>query len=80
VHVLFLEEFACNVDAVARLYERIGVDRTFRPSRLSEKVNASESPTSGIDSSLAQQLQDYFKESNERLRGNLGRELPWTGG
>jgi hypothetical protein len=80
VHVLFLEEFACNVDAVARLYERIGVDRTFRPSHLSEKVNASESPTSGIDSSLVQQLQDYFKESNERLSNNLGRELPWTGG
>jgi hypothetical protein len=80
VHVLFLEEFACNVDAVARLYERMGVDRTFRPSRLSEKVNASESSTSGIGSSLVQQLQDYFKESNERLSNNLGRELPWTGG
>jgi hypothetical protein len=58
----------------------MGVDRTFRPSRLSEKVNASESSTSGIGSSLVQQLQDYFKESNERLSNNLERELPWTGG
>lgn len=78
LHVLFLEEIACNADAVARLYERIEVDPAFRPPSLSVPVNASESPTAGIGSSLVRRLHNFFEESNQRLRANLGRELPWT--
>jgi len=77
VHVLFLEEFACDVDAVARLYERIGVDRTFRPPSLRTSVNASESSAPAIGPSLSQRLRGYFEESNNRLGNNVGRELPW---
>lgn len=77
LHVLFLEEFAGNADAVARTYQAIDVDPTFRPPSLSAKVNAARSLPPVIDSSLRQHLRDYFRESNDQLRDNLGRELPW---
>jgi hypothetical protein len=77
LHVLFLEEFAGDADAVGRMYRAIDVDPSFRPPSLGATVNAAESPASGIDPSLAQRLLDYFKESNVRLRDDLGRELPW---
>ena len=78
LHALFLEEFASNADAVARLYETIGVDPKFQPPSLKMRVNAAETTASGVDRSLVQRLHDYFRESNERLRDNLGRELPWA--
>jgi hypothetical protein len=78
LHVLFLEEFAGNPDAVARVYQTTNVDTSFRPPSLRSRVNASEPAASGIDPSLAQQLLGYFKESNDRLRDDLGRELPWS--
>jgi hypothetical protein len=78
LHVLFLEEFAGNADAVGRMYRAIDVDPAFRPPSLGATVNAAEPPASGIDASLAQRLLDYFKESNDRLRDGLGRELPWN--
>ena len=78
LHVLFLEEFASNAGAVASLYETIGVDPTFRPPSLKMRVNAAEATASSVDKSLVPRLRDYFKESNERLRNDLGRELPWA--
>jgi sulfotransferase family protein len=77
LHVLFLEEFAGNSEAIARMYQAIGVDAAFPPPSLSTRVNAAEQRTPGIDSSLANRLVDYFKESNDRLRDYLGRDLPW---
>jgi hypothetical protein len=77
LHVLFLEEVAGNPDAVARMYQAIGVDPAFSPPSLSTRINAAEQQVSGIDRSLAHRLLGYFKESNGRLRNHLGRELPW---
>jgi hypothetical protein len=77
LHVLLLEEFAGNADAVARMYRAIDVDPRFRPPSLSTRVNPARSPMSTVESALAQRLRDYFKESDERLRDYLGRELPW---
>jgi hypothetical protein len=78
LHVLFLEELAGNADAVGRMYQAIDVDPSFQPPSLSARVNAAEASASGVDPSLAQQLLDYFKESNDGLRDYLGRELPWN--
>lgn len=78
LHVLFLEEFAANSDAVARVYRTIDVDPTFQPVSLRTRVNAAESPVPAIEPSLAQRLRGYFEESNDRLRSDLGRELPWS--
>jgi hypothetical protein len=77
LHVLFLEEFAGNPAAVARVYQAIDVDPSFRPPSLSAKVNVAEEPIPGFDPSLGQRLRAYFKESDDRLRDDLGRELPW---
>lgn len=77
LQVLFLEEFAGNADAIARMYQAIDVDARFRPPSLGARVNAMESPASGIEPSLAQRLSVYFADSNDRLRDDLGRELPW---
>jgi Sulfotransferase domain len=78
LHVLFLEEFAGDQDAVGRMYQAIGVDPAFSPPSLSTRVNAAEQQTPGIEPSLANRLVDYFKKSNDRLRDYLGRDLPWN--
>jgi hypothetical protein len=78
LQVLFLEEFAGSSDAISRLYRALEVDEWFRPPSLTSKVNVSELPASGIDPSLEKRLRDYFKKSNEKLREDLGRELPWN--
>jgi len=78
LHVLFVEEFAGNQDAVARVYKAINVDSSFSPPSLSARVNAAETPAARIKPSLARRLRGYFQESNDQLRDHLGRELPWT--
>jgi hypothetical protein len=77
LHVLFLEELAGHSEAVARMYQAIGVESTFRPPSLTARVNAAESSAPGIRPSLARRLRGYFKESDDSLRNDLGRELPW---
>jgi hypothetical protein len=78
LHVLFLEEFAGDVDAVARLYRAIDVDPAFRPPSLSARINVAKPSAACISPSLRQRLHSYFKESNDQLRDELGRELPWN--
>jgi Sulfotransferase domain len=78
LHVVFVEEFAGNHDAVTHLYKAIDVDSSFSPPSLSAKVNAAETPAARIEPSLARRLRGYFRESNDALRDHLGRELPWT--
>lgn len=76
--VLFLEDLAGHLDAVSDLYQTLGVDPSFRPPSLTARVNVAQWPASGLESGLLQQLRDYFLESDNRLREELGRELPWT--
>jgi hypothetical protein len=78
LHVLFLEEFAGNAAAVARVYGAVDVEPTFEPPSLRRRVNAAESLVPAIEPSLVTRLRDYFEESNDLLRSYLERELPWN--
>lgn len=77
MHVFFLEEFAGNAEALACMYRSVGVTPAFLPPSLSARVNSGESPATAIEPSLARRLRLYFEESDEQLRAELGRKLPW---
>jgi hypothetical protein len=62
---------------VRDLYEGLGVDPEFSPPSLERRVNASGTSQDALDESLVQRLRDFFKESDDRLRDELGREVPW---
>ncbi|MGH2828518.1 MAG: sulfotransferase family protein [Actinomycetota bacterium] len=77
MHVLFLEEFAGNPEALACLYRSVGVASAFLPPSLNARINVGEAPTTTIEPSLARSLRLYFEESDELLRAELGGKLPW---
>lgn len=74
-HVCFLEELESSLPGV---YGALGVDPAVRPEALGRPVNASEGDSPDLPASLVDELRDHFRESDDRLRDLLGRELPWT--
>jgi hypothetical protein len=76
--VHFFEDLTGDAAAVARLYDRLGVDSGFRPEAFGRPVNASEGVEPDLPESLVADLRDYFRDSDERLRRLLGRDLPWA--
>jgi hypothetical protein len=77
IHVLVFEELVSETDVLARLYESLGVDPTFRPSAFHTAVNASDTDNEPVDPEIRDWLCDYFREPNQRLEAFLGRQLPW---
>ena len=66
-----------DVGVVSDLYDRLGVDSTFRPRRFGTPVNASRAGGDPVERELENWLRDVFRESNSRLEEFLGRPLPW---
>jgi Sulfotransferase domain len=76
MHVLFFEQLVGSVSALSDLYVAIGVDAT-TPALATERVNSSDGTAPALSSQLLTQLDEYFRDSDERLTSLLGRELPW---
>jgi hypothetical protein len=79
LEVLVFEELMADDGAIARLYERLGVDPSFRPEGLGRVVNASDAAHEPIEPDLERWLRAYFREPNRELAEYLGRALPWPG-
>jgi hypothetical protein len=77
IHVVIFEELVSETAVIARLYERLGVDASFRPSSFDTAVNASDAGDEPVDPEIRDWLGDYFREPNQRLASFLGRQLPW---
>ena len=76
LHVLVFEELVADDSVLGGLYERLGVDPTFRPSGVGAPVNVS--PATGeLDAETEAWLRSYYAEPNRRLEEFLGRPLPW---
>jgi hypothetical protein len=78
IQVLVFEELVSDPSVVATLFDRLGVDPTFRPAGVDMVVNASDDTDRGVpDPALEAWMREYFREPNERLETFLGRPLPW---
>jgi hypothetical protein len=77
IYVLVFEELVSDTGVIAQLYERLGVDASFRPSGFHTAVNASDAGNEPVDPEIRDWLRDYFREPNQRLAAFLGRQLPW---
>jgi hypothetical protein len=77
IHVVMFEELVADLGVVAGLYERLGVDATFRPRGFGAAVNASNAAGESVAPELLMWLRELFRESNGRLEEFLGRPLPW---
>lgn len=76
--VLFLEETRVDPDAVAAVYDAIGVDPSFRPPAHADAVNSSSQDKPPLDDELLARLRGHFADSDTALAGLLGRALPWA--
>jgi hypothetical protein len=76
MQVLVFEELVSDPSVVAALYERLGVDPTFRPAGVGTGVNAADD-VDVPEPDLEAWMREYFREPNERLEAFLGRPLPW---
>jgi Sulfotransferase family len=77
LHVLLFEELVSDPSVLAALYERLGVDRGFRPQSFGTPVNVS-SDQAVVDTDAEAWLRNYYAEPNRRLEEFLGRALPWA--
>lgn len=77
VHVRILEEVVGCSSAVPELYATIGIDDGFRPSLSTGVVNQSAGVAPDLEPGLVERMRAYFRPSDERLRQQLGRDLPW---
>lgn len=77
VHVRFFEELVGRAGAVSELYDTLGVDATFEPPGLSQRVNESGGSPPDVSDSILVRLREYFASSDEVLRQRLQRRLPW---
>jgi Sulfotransferase domain len=78
VHVRFMEDLVSGSAAVAELYHALRVDPGFRPPGLGQPVHAAQGKAPELEPALVARLRDSFSDSDARLRGRLGRELPWV--
>ena len=76
--VVLFEELVANTGVTAALYERLGVDPSFRPPGLGLTANASSANDQPIEPALEAWLRDYFLAPNRQLEQFLGRGLPWA--
>jgi len=77
IHVVIFEELVSDTAVIARLYERLRVDASFRPSAFHTVVNASDAGDEPVDPEIRDWLRAYFRAPNQRLAAFLGRQLPW---
>jgi len=77
IHVLVFEELVADPSVIGGLYERLSVDRAFRPLRLGTPVNAALKADEVPEPALETWMRDYFREPNRQLEQFLGRPLPW---
>jgi hypothetical protein len=77
IQVVIFEELVSDIAVIAGLYERLGVDKTLRPSAFHTAVNASDAGDEPVDPEIRDWLREYFREPNQRLAAFLGRQLPW---
>lgn len=75
--VVLFEELTQDPAVIAGLYERLGVDPSFRPAGFGAVVNASDENDEPVEPELEAWLREQFREPNRRLASFLGRELPW---
>jgi hypothetical protein len=76
VHVTFLHDVV-NQSSIGSLYADLGVDAEHRPSGMRDVVNESEGESPPLGAELEARLRDYFRDSDERLQAQLGRDVPW---
>jgi len=77
LHLRFTQELVGCPDAVGDLYGVLGVDPSFRPAGLDERVNAADGRAPELDEDLQAEVRGYFSDSDARLRELVGRPLPW---
>lgn len=78
VHVFFLSELKSADASLERVYGSIGVDPSFRPDLLGERVNEGHEPVPALSAELLGRLRDYFADSDRALAERLGRRPPWS--
>jgi hypothetical protein len=76
LHVLFTDEVT-DPAGPATVYRLLGVDAGYRPAVAGTTVNAAEHPAQELDPALAEQVRDFFSDSDRRLVQLLGRDVPW---
>ena len=77
VHVRLLEDHLADPASIRDLYAALGVDGTFLPPGLHEKVNESTGDAPELSPELEGRLRDYFAVGDAALAERLGRPLPW---
>jgi hypothetical protein len=77
LHSRFTEELVGCPDALGDLYGALGVNPSFRPTGLDERVNAAGGIAPKLDEELQAEVRAYFSDSDAKLRELLGRPLPW---
>ena len=78
LHVLFTEEVVGRAEGVTGVYRALGVDDSYRPASLTERVNASgEVPQDAVSEDVLREVEAWFADSDRALRGLIGRPLPW---
>lgn len=77
-HVYFLTDLTRDDTALGEIYQRLGVDPTFRPSQGDRRVNQSREAAPMLSTELLELVEDYFASSNAALSQLLGRSLPWS--
>jgi hypothetical protein len=77
MHTLFFERVVGNGDAVEKLYAALGVDPSFRPRNVNQRVNQSDRTAPELAPEDVQRLREYFADSDTALAERLGGDLPW---
>ncbi|MDH5527344.1 MAG: sulfotransferase [Nitrospirota bacterium] len=84
IHVLVNEQLVGRREAVRELYQALGVDASFQPAGLDQRVNASSVETerrAALSPELEAWARDYFAGPTARLEAWLGRPIPeWRRG
>jgi hypothetical protein len=76
MRVLIFEEFAGNPDAIRNLYNFIGVEPSFMPANITERVNSGPSYEHAVPGEITRKLASYYGPAVKRTEQLLNREIP----
>lgn len=76
LRVLIFEEFAGNPEAIGNLYNFIGVEPSFMPANITDRVNSGPSYESTVPAEIIRKLASYYGPVVKRTEHLLNREIP----